>query len=121
MVFVLMLVLFGSVKLSNAINVAPAPVRIHPIAVEAIDEGSEVDPIIPEAEEVAAPSSVSTPLWIILAGYCKEVQYSEWSECNYNFGTKGLMFRQIVRPTPGNCLPTVNQQVATVSSCDIIE
>lgn len=96
-------------------SVALAPVRIHPIAVEAIDEGSEVDPIVEETE--SAPSSGGSNWMILLAGQCKTVEYTEWSACNKNFGTKGFQFRDIVRPTLGNCLPTGIQQSWTVRDC----
>lgn len=116
---VLMFVFVIGAKMSEARpSVAPAPIRPHPIAIEAIDEGSEVEPII---EEEIAPSSGGSNLFIILAGQCKTVEYTEWSACNKNFGVSGFMFRDIVRPTLGNCMPTGMQQAATVSECDIIE
>lgn len=117
---VLMFVFIIGAKMSQARpSVAPAPVRIHPISVEVIDEGSEVDPIVEETE--SAPTSGGSNFLILLAGQCKTVEYTEWSECNHNFGENGIMFRNIIRPTLGNCIPTTNQQVATVSDCNIIE
>lgn len=94
----------------------PVPVRPHPIAIEAIDEGSEVDLIVEETTEVTTGGSGSS-LITILAGQCKTVEYTEWSACNKNFGSKGIQFRDIVRPTLGNCLPTGIQQAETVRDC----
>lgn len=90
-----------------------APVIPHPINIEAIDEGSEIESNV----EGSAPTSGGSNLITILAGQCKTVEYTEWSACNKNFGLNGFQFRDIVRPTLGNCLPTGIQQSETVREC----
>lgn len=89
-----------------------------------IGPSSDVDPIIDDEPIISENQMIkpsSTPLWLILASQCKMVEYTDWSECNHNFGTNGFMFRKIIYPTPGNCIPTTNQQIATLSDCNIIE
>lgn len=117
MVSVLIFVFIIGAKMSEArLSVAPAPIR--DITVEAIDEGSEPahDPYVEETTE-SVPSDGGANIIIILAGQCKTVEYTQWSACNKNFGLNGFQFRDIVRPTLGNCLPTGIQQSETVREC----
>lgn len=92
------------------------------LASSAMTKADEV-PTCPEGQMlvdgVCKPIPSSTPLYLILAQYCKAdvVEYTEWSECDKRFGKNGLQWRSIVRPTPGGCLPSVADQLATQREC----
>ena len=60
-----------------------------------------------------------TPLYLILASYCKpgQIKYSEWSECDKRFGKNGLQWRTIIRPTFNGCQPSVYDQLNAVREC----